>query len=202
MKTCSKCGVSQPFELFPKLKHKPHLHSSQCRVCVRERARKWRTENLDRARESSRDRHAKDRDAANAGRSLRHNIAMQNDPAYRDRHNASATIWRLRNPDRAKQKSTEWTKNNPDKNSARVARRRATTLCATPAWANQEEIESIFRRAKELNLLTGVKHHVDHIVPLKGKTVCGLHVHWNLRVIPAIENISKGAKLIEELALA
>jgi len=45
---------------------------------------------------------------------------------------------------------------------------------------------------------TGVKHHVDHIIPLKGKNVCGFHSWNNVRAIPASENISKSNKLIEE----
>jgi len=83
--------------------------------------------------------------------------------------------------------------------SAWSARYRATKLNATPAWADLEKIQQIYTLCKQISEATGVLHHVDHIVPLQGKQVCGLHVESNLRIISATENISKSNNfLIEE----
>ena len=72
------------------------------------------------------------------------------------------------------------------------AKRRAGKLNATPKWANQEAIREIYAESERLSRETGVRHHVDHCVPLNGYSVCGLHVETNLRPLPARENIRKG----------
>lgn len=75
---------------------------------------------------------------------------------------------------------------------AKVARYRAACLLATPKWANHFFIEEIYDLAMRRTAMTGFDWHVDHIVPLQSKSVCGLHVEHNLQVIPAALNFSKG----------
>jgi hypothetical protein len=83
-----------------------------------------------------------------------------------------------------------------------VARRHAAKLQATPAWSETADIARVYEEARMLTARTGVKHEVDHIVPLRGKDVCGLHVIANLRVITKIENVRKHNKLVPEIATA
>lgn len=80
---------------------------------------------------------------------------------------------------------------------AKVGKRRAVKVSATPQWASQEAIRKIYLMAEKISLETGIKHHVDHVIPLRGKTVSGLHVEYNLQVIPATQNRKKANKLLE-----
>lgn len=69
-----------------------------------------------------------------------------------------------------------------------------------PPWlteAQKQEINDIYRKAREIERLTGVKHHVDHIVPLQGALVSGLHVPWNLQILSATENSRKSNRFEE-----
>ncbi|HEY2010530.1 MAG TPA: hypothetical protein VGH23_16190 [Rhizomicrobium sp.] len=87
---------------------------------------------------------------------------------------------------------SRYAKANRSKVTAHTARYRARKFNATPAWVDLQEIGSVYAEASRLTRETGTAHHVDHIVPLRGRNVCGLHVPWNLQVIPAVENRRKG----------
>lgn len=69
--------------------------------------------------------------------------------------------------------------------------RSANKFRSTPLWVDSFELKLIFRECRAMTRATGIQHHVDHIVPLNGKNVCGLTVPWNLQVIPAKDNIKK-----------
>lgn len=82
----------------------------------------------------------------------------------------------------------------PERVNAEAAIRRARKCSAMPKWADKEAIKEIYKHAQSMSQSTGELHHVDHEIPLKGKNVCGLHVHDNLRVIQAIDNLKKSNK--------
>lgn len=88
-----------------------------------------------------------------------------------------------------------------DKCNALSAKRRAQKKNAIPSWSTKEDIKSIaslYSISRERTDNTGVAHVVDHIIPLQGREVCGLHTTTNLRVITAEENAAKSNKLLEE----
>lgn len=111
-------------------------------------------------------------------------------------------LWRQNNPEKIKNLTSKWQKNNKEARrkilkkwqrnnlKARCAnegKRRATKLNATPVWADLEKIKIFY-----INCPKG--YHVDHIIPLRGKNVCGLHVLENLQYLKAIDNIKKSNK--------
>lgn len=73
--------------------------------------------------------------------------------------------------------------------------RRAEALAlATPPWADRNKIKAVYAEARARTLADGIQYHVDHIWPLINAEFCGLHIHTNLRVIPASENCAKSNK--------
>lgn len=72
------------------------------------------------------------------------------------------------------------------------ARRYAALLQRTPAWSSPYDINCVYRECERISIRTGIKHQVDHDMPLLGRLVSGLHVAENLRIVPASHNMRKG----------
>jgi hypothetical protein len=97
--------------------------------------------------------------------------------------------YRLKNKEKGKEYKRLYILNNRNLINANTAKRRASKLNATPKFANINKIKQIYKNCPK-------GYHVDHIVPLNNKLVCGLHVEWNLQYLPAKENLSKSNKLM------
>jgi hypothetical protein len=92
-----------------------------------------------------------------------------------------------------------WAKENPHKICAMASKRRASIKKRTPNWLTDDDlwmIEEAYDLAQKRTKLLGFAWHVDHIIPLHGKNVCGLHVPSNLQVIPAISNQRKSSSFV------
>jgi len=154
------------------------------------------------------------KDRINALQNKLHKEKMENDPVYRETRRQKEREYYINNKEvcdlnskksalkhreRRTITSQKWKQANKDLRASYSAKRRAKKLNATPLWLTDEqidEINSIYKEAKRLQEETGNIYHVDHIVPLINDKVCGLHVPWNLQILTAKENASKGNKLL------
>ena len=95
----------------------------------------------------------------------------------------------------------EYERKNPHKHRARIAKNRADNLKRKPRWIKdvfEKEIKEMYQMATELEKVFPWKMHIDHRIPKQGKLVSGLHVPWNLEILPWFENIKKGNKYVDE----
>lgn len=120
--------------------------------------------------------------------------------ANREQRRAIEYSWRARNPDKVKamgaRAGAAWSKKNSGKRNAMTMKRVAAKRQRTPQWADLQAIEAFYVEAARLSRETGVPHEVDHIVPLQGAEVSGLHVEYNLQIITRTENRSKHNRMV------
>ena len=118
----------------------------------------------------------------------------------RDRRKKYASEYRASNVDKIKDAARRYAEKNKAKRSFFESVRNARKKQAFPKWLTPKEInhiEVIYKHARHLSLLSGHKLVVDHMVPLAGKNVCGLHVPWNLQIIDVASNSKKYTALTE-----
>jgi hypothetical protein len=107
--------------------------------------------------------------------------------------------WRAKNPNHANTKAAKkaYKDANPGKVRADMGKRRAAKMQRTPAWLTEDDfwlMEQAYELATLRTKMFGFAWHVDHVLPLQGTYVSGLHMPYNLQVIPASENIRKANK--------
>jgi len=171
-KSCCVCASVKPIDAFGRLSEAKDGRTYACLACIKIKMTKWRKFNRDR------DRAAKNRWAAEN----KDKLSQKGKKYYaenREKHIAACK---------------KWANANASLVAFRFARRRAAKKHATPKWLTAihwAQIQEMYDVAAAISVQTGIKHHVDHIFPLQGRGFHGLHVPWNLRVIPASENHQK-----------
>jgi len=219
-KVCFKCKVDKPVVMFHKCIGRKDGLDFYCRACkkeyrkansdkIKEKGKDYYKANSDKIKEyreansDSIKEKGKDYRKANSDKIKEYakEYAKNNSDKIKEYREANSDSiketrkeYRKANSDKIKEYAKEYAKDNPDKRNALAAKRRSKRLQATPPWLTNEHLSAIrdfYTESKTLEKTTGIKHHVDHIVPLQGKNVCGLHVPWNLQVLSASENIAK-----------
>lgn len=205
MKRCYKCGESKPPEMFSKDKSRADGLQPRCKACysaykstLPKAPRLLLTEEekaLRRKvyRSANRKKHT---EQAAEWRKLNPEKVIESITKYRatngENSRAVRKAWSEENKDRIREQNRQYRASNSGMYAEYCQRRNARKLRATPSWANTEAMRAFYALAAEMTKTTGVTHHVDHVVPLQSKLVCGLHCEFNMQVLIGSENSSKG----------
>jgi len=117
---------------------------------------------------------------------------------HADRLNAKSIVWNNANPDKVKSNGKAYRKTHPEKRNADAAKAHALKLQRIPAWANLDKINEWYEAAAFATNVFETSIEVDHIIPLNGKRVSGLHVDYNMQLLTRKANQQKNNKFEEK----
>lgn len=109
----------------------------------------------------------------------------------KDKLDTKSNAWNKANPDKVKSNGKAYRKANPEKRNADAAKAHASKLQRIPVWADHKKIDEWYEAAAVATEFFGTPIEVDHIVPLHGKTVSGLHVDYNMQLLTQKANRKK-----------
>lgn len=176
LKTCSKCQTLKPICNFHKNKARSDGLSHYCVVCANARAAQKRLTDPEKVKE------------------IQAKWRIEN----REKAKAACTKWRINNRDKARVCTSIWKKENPVKSRALTNARKRRARLSTPLWADLKKVKKLYQVAATWNEIWPEDPvHVDHIIPLKGKNVSGLHTELNLQILRAADNMKKSNKLLD-----
>lgn len=178
MKKCAICKELKPLSEFNKNKRKKDGLSTDCRECVKVYLEEYRIKNKDKLLTQSREFKEKHRDSINTKNRERYHDYKKHDTLFMRKKRISNSIYKNR---------------NKGKINSDTARRYTAKMkrCSLTTKEDFHIIALIYKQAEYLTINTGIKHHVDHIIPLQGKFVSGLHLPSNLQILTEKENCSK-----------
>lgn len=197
LKPCKNCGSSD------------RNASSNCRICAKNNLKKFKELNPDKIKLYKANYEIRNREKVNetqrSWRKKNSEKAKEIVRRYKSKNSETISIknknYREKNKIKERERHRVYLQNNLAKHAAYQKKRQGYKSKATPSWLTNDQVKdmiSIYDLAYECTLITGDKYEVDHIIPLKGKTVCGLHVPWNLQVLPSDINRRKSNKILFE----
>ena len=212
-KICGNCKVKKALTEFHKSCGSKDGHTSHCKICRSAKKKIYCAANKEKIAAKNKIWYFENHEE-NLQRSRKY--YAENKEKVLERNKPYMKVWRKENRDhlneydkhyRKENKESydsytkpymkQWAQENKDSINARNSEHRANKINATPPWANEEAMKEFYKDAQRLTNETGEIHHVDHIIPLKGKNVCGLHCEDNLQVLTKKENLSKGNKFVQ-----
>jgi hypothetical protein len=194
MKSCVTCGESKELEFFYRRKDSPDGYRNDCKSCRKDKSHSNYFSNLADKREWHRENHRK-KVEANPNWHVEH-YAKNKDKMSE----YSAKYYLTKNREKRIKQAKEWAENNKGRANANKKAYKLAKIQACPPWLSEEDrwmVQEVYELAQLRSNMLGFSWHVDHVVPLRGKAVSGLHVPWNLQVIPGVENMSKSNKFRE-----
>ena len=177
-KTCSCCNQTKPVSDFNKKRSSLSglaAYQPKCKLCQKAANKKYYKDNKDILSRKAKEHY------------------QQNKEEIQEKSRA----YNLKNRPAKREYNRKYYQENKSKIREYRSFSKKRLRDATPAWLTKDHKRAIahfYAHARDCSLVTGEPYHVDHIMPIKGKNVCGLHVPWNLQVLPADLNLSKKNK--------
>lgn len=168
--------------------------------------REWSRKNRAHVNQKSRERYAANVETERArsrAKSTPEYLAKKRDQSrqrYLDRREEylrGHAEYRNSNREKVRASKREWMRANRGYARALCAKWNAAKYKACPGWVDTNAIIAIYKEAVRLTRDTGTSYDVDHVVPLQGQSVCGLHVPWNMQILTHSENARKGNRLVK-----
>ncbi len=192
MKTCTKCRQTLPLEMFNKSKKGKYGVTSCCKSCTAEYRKKhykenkeieisvnkkWRTENLERKRQIVKEWKLNNLNKVSE-------VRKQHYKSNKETESITQKVWKTNNLDKVRKIHKKYRTNNPGKINAKNAKRRAALLQRILPGTDLKAIEQVYIKCP-----SGMT--VDHIIPLQGKIISGLHKVENLQYLSGLDNSRK-----------
>ena len=175
MKLCPKCDRTLDLSSFSKDRSTASGLSAWCRDCTR-------AKNAKRYEEDKERRLAKQKAYHQENREVILERFKQRYQSMPDVYKAEAQQWADNNRDKVRAKAQRYYRSKPEYFLEKSRRRQLLVAQQTPAWVDLEKVRAIYAEARRLTESTGIPHEVDHVIPIKGRNVCGLHWEGNLEI--------------------